>query len=329
MCLSVQIHGFLPDTASSMSGTQSDKPRAWPRPIKNTIEKWKGSPRYDKIFFLHIPKTAGTAFSSIFEGTVPEGRFFEHMESQWDLFFQIQKDGKPFFLSGHFSFAQTEQLINRPDVFSFSLLREPFAQFISHLRWVKYVGSPGCPYSANVDDETLDVARQLWSTPFANIDRIDSIIDCEAGRRLFDNSQVRYLTTMETSSVDQDKLDGAISNLGKFHSIFTFERLKAARRQLKSHFPKLLKMKIVNPTIIEEHVPLRDKIAVELIEKYTRFDQTLYTITCELGLRTLGESRIFATLNRWRKKQPAFPAASVGPFSKTELLRCGRLLRSR
>jgi hypothetical protein len=230
---------------------------------------------YDKIYFLHIAKTAGTAFSRIFESSVPAGRFFEHMESRRELFDAVQRDGQPFFVSGHFTFERTKELIEREDVFSLTILREPAAQLLSHLRWVKYVGSPSYPHP--VHDSVKAIAEALWETPFTDVDRLAALIDCDAGHRLFDNLHVRYLTGMRSRRVDQAQADLARQNLASFNLAFTLDQLAPAKLHLRRRFPRLSrKVAVVNAAAISERLDPTDPRVAALVEAYTRFDRQLY-----------------------------------------------------
>ena len=92
------------------------------------------------VLFLHIPKTAGSsltdAFCFSFQHFLRDG----HLPgSPWR---GIMERGEPFFVSGHFPIATIADVIERPEVFSFTVLRDPWEQVVSHIRWVKAYGDP-------------------------------------------------------------------------------------------------------------------------------------------------------------------------------------------
>jgi hypothetical protein len=254
--------------------TTSHPHSALRRRFGRLLRRLSGVPSYDKLFFLHIPKTAGTAFGRVLKASVPEDRFFEHMESRQELFWSVQRDGKPFFLSGHFYFNDTREIIDRSDVFSLTVLRKPSEQFISHLRWVKFVGSPN--YNGVIPPAMIDLARQLWQTPLSDVGAVGSIIDCEIGRRLFDNLHVQYLTKAMDRPVDKRHLQDAIVNLYSFDLVLTLERLNQLRWFLKMYFPDLRDITVTNVAPVNDQLDRHDPAVIDLIQKYTLYDQTLY-----------------------------------------------------
>lgn len=233
-------------------------------------EAWK------KILFLHIPKTAGSSFNAIFRTAVPEGRHFEHLEGHGERLKRICEDGLPYFVSGHLTFEAMQTYIERQDVYSITILREPVDQLLSHLKWVKYVGSPEYPRPESVSLPILELARRLFETPLSDIAAVERLIDSPTGRQLFDNLHVRYMTNARMDRVDESHLHGALHNVGKLNFVFVLEDMEVAHGQLRRRIPQLTSIGIENTARISETVELADGKIHQFYRSFITYDQTLY-----------------------------------------------------
>ena len=233
-------------------------------------EAWK------KILFLHIPKTAGSSFNAIFRNAVPEGRHFEHLEGHGERLKRICEDGLPYFVSGHLTFDAMQTYIERQDVYSITILREPVDQLLSHLKWVKYVGSPEYPRPQSVPPPILELARRLFEMPLRDIAAVERLIDSPTGRQLFDNLHVRYMTNARMDRVDESHLRGALGNVRKLSFVFVLEDMEIALGQLRRHIPQLTSIGIENAARISETVELADHEIARFYRELTCFDKKLY-----------------------------------------------------
>jgi hypothetical protein len=232
----------------------------------------------NKIYFMHIPKTAGSAFNSIFKSAVPVGRYFEHMESHGERFAEIKDDGEPFYASGHFTFAATEGLIRRPDVFSMTILRNPVEQLISHLKWVKAYGNPEDEARrAGLPSDIAQLSQDLWKISLNDVERLRNTIDRPVARRLFDNLQVRYMTSMDDDQVDDDRVMGALENFINFDFIFVLEDMDKAIGYIRKKFHSISDIKIENKAMLNEDVNLQDRDVLTFYRLAVRHDAKLYT----------------------------------------------------
>lgn len=231
----------------------------------------------NKIFFLHIPKTAGSAFNRTFRGVVPSHRYFEHMESRRALFLEVIADGQPFFASGHFPFRVVRSLVTRPDVFSITILRDPLKQLISHMKWVKSYGDPSNPQrKATIAPAIAAVAEQLWSVSLNDVDALRDIVSTDIGRRLFDNLQTRYLSDPQVDFVDQLGADSAFESISDFDFVFTIEKYYDFLSHLKSIFPEMSTFDLFNESPLDELVDFKDSEVEDFYRSYTRYDELLY-----------------------------------------------------
>ncbi|RWB74615.1 MAG: hypothetical protein EOQ50_15010 [Mesorhizobium sp.] len=241
--------------------------------------------KYDKVFFLHIPKTAGTSFNSMFRPLFSSDRYFDHMESRPELFKSLQSDGFPFFISGHLNFEFARSLIERKDVFTITILREPISQLISHLKWVKYVGSPKYPDPAAIDPEILEFSRDLFQVPLNDTARIATLLDHPVGVRLFDNLQVRYLSDPVIPRIGKMQRRIAVKNIEKFKFLFTLDDMNLALKKLTQIFPGTNDITVCNVAQIEDEVDLEDPKVVDFYRRRTVWDRELYSAAREFSLR--------------------------------------------
>lgn len=231
---------------------------------------------WNKLLFLHIPKTAGSSFNAIFRNAVPEGRHFDHLEGHGERLKRICEDGLPYFVSGHLTFDAMQAYIERPDVFSITILREPVDQLLSHLKWVKYVGSPEYPRPQSVPPPILELARRLFETPLHDIAAVERLIDSLTGRQLFDNLHVRYMTNARMDRVDESHLRSALDNVERLSFVFVLEDMEVALGQLRRHIPQLTSIGVENIARITETVELADGKLNRFYRGVITYDQTLY-----------------------------------------------------
>lgn len=206
------------------------------------------------------------------------------MESRPDLFRLVKRQSAPFFLSGHFPFQTVQDLIKRPDVFTITIVREPTNQLLSHLKWVKYVGSPEYPDPEGVASPILVLAKQLYEIPLADTAKVARLIDCPSGRRLFDNLHIRYLTHGGMDRVNNQHLQSAVNNVKAFDFMFALADIDDALKVLRQHIPNLAKLKTVNVAPINESSDLADGTLLRFLEKRTSYDRTFYEIARSYSL---------------------------------------------
>lgn len=122
------------------------------------------------VLFIHILKTAGMAFGNVFCFA-----FERYLPSQpaHDLAWrEALKDDSSFFISGHFQYRQVKDVVSRNDVFAITLLRNPFDQLISHLRWVKAYGNPKrADKLGEIGPNIAKIAIELWQTHLGDVER--------------------------------------------------------------------------------------------------------------------------------------------------------------
>jgi hypothetical protein len=176
------------------------------------------------IFFMHIPKTAGSSVSRLFIDHLGEERAIEQctrgIYREWD-FNSLE------FVSGHLPVCDLDGRLDAT-AYRFTLLREPIDQLISHLNWVKRLLLPD--YRKNFEQNTVEiqqVALSLAEVELSDPEAVDRYLrQCRGrARRLFLNAQASYFLPRESdcAQADLDLACAAVRSLGRFHAVGRME----------------------------------------------------------------------------------------------------------
>jgi hypothetical protein len=184
-------------------------------------------------------------------------------------------------LSGHVTFEASYDIIRRDDVFAFTVVREPTTQLLSHLNWVKYVGSPSFPDPGAIPEPIMDFARLLYETPLGDIDKMAEIVDTQMGRNLFDNIQTRYMTDARMDLVEESHAEAAIRNVKDLNLAFPLEKIDIGLSAIKKYVKNVDEMEVLNEARIKDEFDIDSDKTKLFIEQWTSYDRRLYEEVCD------------------------------------------------
>ena len=187
-----------------------------------------------KLFYMHIAKTAGSSVNSFISGHYPEGACREHIEAiHLNKATREEVVENKLYLSGHITLevALIRKYIDK-NFKIFTIFREPEAQLISHLSWVKRLSLP--EHRANFEnhpEHIQDIARRLGSLSLEEF--ISSMTSTE--KDLFDNVQTRYLANTFCVDLNPDDEQRALKALERFDVVGITELLPQSLHLLCHH----------------------------------------------------------------------------------------------
>ena len=117
------------------------------------------------IFFMHIPKTAGTSFNNHVHGWFGYGKWHSHIEVL-SREAQVGLLTRPQYVAGHLPFYKLRELpLDIGQIEFHTILREPYQQVHSHLAWIRGVGlDPASPFFHAHPEVVRELAIKLNST---------------------------------------------------------------------------------------------------------------------------------------------------------------------
>jgi hypothetical protein len=243
-------------------------------------ELTKIAPSYKgrKVFFIHIPKVAGSSVNDCISSAI-EGRYYTHIEGfrgRWDEISDAN------FLSGHIRYKEYEREFSQSDYVVFAFFREPFSHVKSHMNWVRRLAEPALidnreSHPSIVRKISDDLARLDFTDAVKMKSYVNNIKPTAYG--LFDNCQVRYLSDVKPNErVTKKHLDQAIKNLQHLHFVGISEYSKESQFQLMS----LLGLRMnksetkSNVNSYDYGLNLSEAAIADALMPFVRFDIKLY-----------------------------------------------------
>ncbi len=193
-------------------------------PFRNIFRK-KGAPQ-KPVVFMHIPKTAGTTFNTLAQSFYPKGSAITHIELLPNSRFRSLID-QHHYISGHLRFGLLKNYFPPEKVEFYAIVREPYAQLHSHLKWLVQTASrKDDTFFKSTNEVIYDLGRTLSQVNFSSIASlshfVEKLSDLEAA--FLDNTQTRYFLEKQPSRVKAEDIAEAISNVKLFRLIgFTEE----------------------------------------------------------------------------------------------------------
>lgn len=182
-----------------------------------------------KIYYLHIPKTAGTVLNTFLQQGVSKDRIIEHIEVKQNI---LSKDENIYdkydFISGHIPFENIEPLVKTKlsNYMTVATFRDPMMHLYSHITFVKEFKV----YSRRFRDlpESIQkIVRKLNEIDLSSVSDLKEFIDWleKNNLYLFHNVQTVYLSKQPLHPVGLVELKRAMKNIEKIDFIGIQERL--------------------------------------------------------------------------------------------------------
>ena len=182
---------------------------------------WPAARKGKPILFMHIPKTAGTSFNTFAIAAFPNGQSISHIElinkARYPEF-----QTKYLYISGHLPIGALKESFRLEGVDLYTIIREPYAQLHSHLKWlIRTAGDQHDNYFRNDNPAILELGASLASIDFQHPQAIESFIaqmgDLEAA--FLDNMQLRYFLDTAPRRTATSDLAQATNNCRFFRKI--------------------------------------------------------------------------------------------------------------
>ncbi len=236
-----------------------------------------GASSYRGVLFLHIPKTAGSAISDAFCFTFEHFIRDAHLPgSPWR---DVVAGDEGFFISGHFSFSDVADVVERPDVFSFTVLRDPLEQVVSNIKWVKAYGDPErADKLSELSPSIAEVAKQLWPISLDDVDGLSEVLQ-GPGAWPFRNVQTVLLQDEKGREGERsatEMVERAMANLGRFNLFFILEDVARAMAILDGVVGPLEPLKRSNQAVLNERPNLEDRGVREFYSGLVDLDLQIY-----------------------------------------------------
>lgn len=227
-----------------------------------------------KIFFIHIPKTAGSSFNAFLKANL-HGR--EHCEAHLNpdrLTFSNLDELKTFdYISGHLRLRVfTSNQFSKETYFLMTFLREPINQLLSHLNWVMYIYDIDPVFFRKHPEEIQKISLELRETDL--YDPIAFISALQKFQGLFKNNQSRFFNIQNANASDVIDIMSSLDMVGITEcyeeSIQLFLHLSGLELEPKIHNVNQ------NPSYRIKKDILNDEKIRDFIYEYNDLDLAIY-----------------------------------------------------
>ena len=233
-----------------------------------------------QVFFMHIPKTAGTSFNQLIKPCLQRDDYLFDIQSikDWD---NANVETKPF-LTGHIPFYRIREYFGQSDLPKLhSIVREPYAHLHSHLLWVKGVAGGGERQLFETHhDRAKNFSIKLNQIDFSDVEAFKEFVDALEGFELeyFDNLQTRYFLGSFVQRVSANDRQYAMTNLELFESVGRTENFPAFFQSLCNCYQikQVIKETKYNKASLKPLFDINNQEFREVMHPLVKYDLEIY-----------------------------------------------------
>lgn len=278
------------------------------------------------VYFLHIPKTAGSSINRLFESAYGTNASQTHIESK-SIF---SHDGcatnleQYRFISGHYPYPFVTRNIELKSWTTICTFRRPLEHVASHLCWVRLLAEPGHESRLSKHEKGIQqIAKFFGKVDFSSAGEITKMIDWLAKNNfyLFHNTQTRYLCGGKPGSdIPPQLLQQALQNLDTIDYAGIVERFDEFILMLIGEFNLN-----VSEDVLNKQNPNSERFGIDItkpdickaLEPLIAYDNMIYSIA-----RNRYIDHLHAFLAKLEKGgYPRFTTVNTGLLKKTILTR--------
>ncbi|MEM7195613.1 MAG: hypothetical protein AAF402_11720 [Pseudomonadota bacterium] len=240
------------------------------------------------LFFMHIPKTAGTSFNNVLQQYFAQGKSHIHIQTS-SLEQQKSMADSGHFLSGHLTLEHVSNIFgNKHAVDLHSILRDPARQLHSHIGWVMGIARDrNSGFYKKHHQLVQKMGRDLFSTDLSKPENLSDLVNNLDGFQIdfFDNIQTRYFLDYRPDRVSQKDCQAALSNLSRMTSVGTTESFAAYVENFCTLYgiDTIPQTTVHNPSKVHPLFDINDSVLEKIIEPLIRYDRQLYSTVSSLS----------------------------------------------
>jgi len=248
-------------------------------PADQVLEVFKADD--NPVFFMHIPKTAGTSFNNYIRQYFGYGMSHTHIQTT-PLERQQELARTSHFLSGHITLEHIPTIFcDRSNVHHHTIVRRPLSQLHSHIGWVKGIAlDTGSGFYRQHHSLVQKMGKDLFQTDLSSPVNLRQLADNLDGFQIdfFDNIQTRYFLDYRPDRVTQQDCDNAIANIPRFKTIGLTEKFNDYTGEF-CDFYKIRQKPVTsvhNPSKVTPLFDINQSKIREAIEPMVHYDLQLY-----------------------------------------------------
>ena len=236
----------------------------------------------NNVFFMHIPKTAGTSFNSFAGSLYRPEEIITHIEA-FDQTAYPNIAAQYRFVSGHLRVDTIHNFFSDPGIQLYTLIREPYSQLHSHLNWLRGIGADRKSTFYQMHNALFkDLADDFGDKTELNHQALQNIVDNISGvlKKLVDNNQSRYFLRGDPDTVTEKDFSEIRDNVKLFTLVGTTKDYHLFQKcfcKINS-FPQPVAVKPLNRSRFSQLYDHTDPVTQEIMKPLVSYDLRLYAI---------------------------------------------------